>query len=112
MILLDTNVLSALMRQTPDSQVIGWLDGQPRISVWTTGCRHHSYTSSSRRVPPFPKSSRASTWLGRKFSVQLAFAEKASPFTGTAFCKHRRARRFFSYQMCGEPVIVGSRGPQ
>jgi predicted nucleic acid-binding protein len=36
MILLDTNVLSALMRQTPDTQVIGWLDGQPRTSVWTT----------------------------------------------------------------------------
>jgi len=36
MTLLDTNVLSALMRQTPDSQVIAWLDGQPRTSVWTT----------------------------------------------------------------------------
>jgi len=36
MILLDTNVLSALMRQTPDKQVIAWLDGQPRTSVWTT----------------------------------------------------------------------------
>ena len=36
MILLDTNVLSALMRQTPDAAVIHWLDRQPRISVWTT----------------------------------------------------------------------------
>jgi toxin FitB len=36
MILLDTNVLSALMRQEPDAEVIRWLDRQPRRSVWTT----------------------------------------------------------------------------
>ncbi len=36
MILLDTNVLSALMRQKPDTEVIQWLDRQPRTSVWTT----------------------------------------------------------------------------
>jgi len=36
MIILDTNVLSALMRQTPDQNLIVWLDKQPRISVWTT----------------------------------------------------------------------------
>jgi toxin FitB len=36
MIILDTNVLSALMRPTPDAQVVAWLDRQPRTSVWTT----------------------------------------------------------------------------
>jgi toxin FitB len=36
MIILDTNVLSALMRQTVDEQVIIWLDKQPRTSIWTT----------------------------------------------------------------------------
>ena len=36
MIILDTNVLSALMRQDPDQSVIAWLDQQPRTSVWTT----------------------------------------------------------------------------
>src|ERR1700732_4244916 len=36
MILLDTNVLSALMRQVPDNDVVRWLDRQPRTSVWTT----------------------------------------------------------------------------
>ena len=36
MIILDTNVLSALMRQAPDRKVIDWLDEQPRESVWTT----------------------------------------------------------------------------
>ena len=36
MIILDTNVLSALMRNVPDVQVVAWLDRQPRASIWTT----------------------------------------------------------------------------
>jgi len=35
-ILLDTNVLSALMQNEPDPKVIGWLDAQPPESIWTT----------------------------------------------------------------------------
>lgn len=36
MIILDTNVLSALMRKEPDLQVGDWLDRQPRSSIWIT----------------------------------------------------------------------------
>jgi predicted nucleic acid-binding protein len=36
MIILDTNVLSGLMRQPPDLAVVTWLDQQPRLSLWTT----------------------------------------------------------------------------
>ena len=36
MILLDTNVLSALMQSTPDATVLRWLDLEPRDSVWIT----------------------------------------------------------------------------
>ena len=36
MIILDTNVLSALMRAPDNRTVVTWLDGQPRASVWTT----------------------------------------------------------------------------
>ena len=36
MVILDTNVLSALMGRTPDKQVITWLDKQPTTSIWTT----------------------------------------------------------------------------
>lgn len=35
-ILLDTNVLSALMQREPDQKVVAWLDEQPSESVWTT----------------------------------------------------------------------------
>jgi predicted nucleic acid-binding protein len=35
-ILLDTNVVSALMRRDHDAAVVAWLDGQPAESIWTT----------------------------------------------------------------------------
>ncbi len=36
MILLDTNVLSALMHTTPDLTVAAWMDRQPAFAIWTT----------------------------------------------------------------------------
>jgi toxin FitB len=35
-IVLDTNVLSALMRRDVDPVVVAWLDDQPPESIWTT----------------------------------------------------------------------------
>src|ERR1700691_2587287 len=36
MIILDSNVLSELMRPRPEEKVIVWLDRQPQTSIWTT----------------------------------------------------------------------------
>ena len=36
MIVLDTNVLSALMLAPPDPRVVRWLDRNPGDSMWTT----------------------------------------------------------------------------
>jgi toxin FitB len=36
MVILDTDVLSALMLSIPDDVVASWLDRQARTSVWTT----------------------------------------------------------------------------
>jgi len=35
-IILDTNVLSALMQTVPDGAVVDWLDRQPTESIWIT----------------------------------------------------------------------------
>jgi toxin FitB len=35
-ILLDTNVVSALMQREPDQKVVSWLDDLPVESIWTT----------------------------------------------------------------------------
>lgn len=34
MILLDTNIVSELMRPMPNSKVIFWLDDQPETDIW------------------------------------------------------------------------------
>ncbi len=36
MIVLDTNVISALMGKEPEKPVVKWLDAQPAASVWIT----------------------------------------------------------------------------
>ena len=36
MIILDTNVLSELMRPTPSSRVLNWVAGQPAMELFTT----------------------------------------------------------------------------
>jgi predicted nucleic acid-binding protein len=36
MIILDTNVLSAMVQPRPDERVVAWLDKQARSSMWIT----------------------------------------------------------------------------
>ena len=36
MIILDTNVISGLMNDPPESRVVNWFDRQPASSIWTT----------------------------------------------------------------------------
>jgi toxin FitB len=36
MTILDTNVVSEFMLHSPNLKVLGWLDRQPRSSLWTT----------------------------------------------------------------------------
>ncbi|HEV7255405.1 MAG TPA: type II toxin-antitoxin system VapC family toxin [Mesorhizobium sp.] len=36
MVILDTNVVSALMRPRENPSVVGWLDTLPRSLIWTT----------------------------------------------------------------------------
>jgi predicted nucleic acid-binding protein len=35
-LVLDTNVISALMRKEPEGPVVRWLDTQPAASIWIT----------------------------------------------------------------------------
>ncbi|WP_149196660.1 type II toxin-antitoxin system VapC family toxin [Luteimonas suaedae] len=36
MIVLDTNVLSEILRPEPDARVLAWMDAQPRSALFTT----------------------------------------------------------------------------
>jgi predicted nucleic acid-binding protein len=50
-ILLDTNVISALMRRDPDATVVSWLDAQPAESIWTTSITVFEVTTGLRLLP-------------------------------------------------------------
>ena len=51
MIVLDTNVLSAVMQSDPPQAVIAWLDRQPASSVWTTAITVFEIEFGLQRLP-------------------------------------------------------------
>jgi predicted nucleic acid-binding protein len=61
MIILDSNVISALMRPQPDPAVVTWLDFQPRTSLWTTSITVMEIRYGLVIMPP-----------GRRRSLRLA----------------------------------------
>jgi len=81
MILLDTNVLSALMRQTPDPEVLAWLDRQPRTSIWIT-----SITVLEIRVglQTMPEGRRRSLLLKEFESLLAAMGGRVASFDDAA----------------------------
>jgi predicted nucleic acid-binding protein len=50
-ILLDTNVLSALMHDRPDEVVVAWLDRQVPDEVWTTAVNVFEVRYALSRLP-------------------------------------------------------------
>lgn len=57
MIILDTNVISELIRQPVDENVIAWLDRQPRTSIWTTAVTVLEIYYGLQILPPGKKRS-------------------------------------------------------
>lgn len=52
MILLDTDVLSALMRTRPDGVVVAWMDRQPADSVWISSVTLFEVRLGLELLPP------------------------------------------------------------
>ncbi len=57
MIILDTNVISALMLLRPDPHVTEWLDKQSRPSLWITSVTVFEIEFGLRLMPPGAKRS-------------------------------------------------------
>lgn len=51
MIILDTNVLSAVMQSTPHEAVVAWLNRQPASSIWTTAITVFEIEYGLQRLP-------------------------------------------------------------
>jgi len=99
MIILDTNVLSALMRAAPDEQVVRWLDKQPRMSVWTTSVTVLEIRFGLQTLPL----GRRRTLLMRAFDSLLSekIGQRIAPFDLAAAqqaadlmaLRHKKGRR-------------------
>lgn len=90
MILLDTNVLSEFMRETPDAAVVRWLDRQPRNSVWTTAINVYENRAGLLEMPDGRRRTAllahfqrllAETLQGRVVNFDLSAAERAAELT-------------------------------
>jgi toxin FitB len=98
MIVLDTNVLSALMRQEPDAGVVAWLDRLPPESIWTTAITVFEIRFGLQIL----ESGRRRQSLERAFAAALAedfdgrvlpFDEPAAEAAGRIAAERRRAGR-------------------
>ena len=72
MIVLDTNVISALMRKEPEKPVVKWLDAQPAASVWITAITVMEIRFALQSMPPqsMTKTRRQDALL-RSFELML-----------------------------------------
>src|SRR5258708_2645618 len=100
MIILDTNVLSAMMRPKPDEQVVAWLDKQARSSMWITSLTIFEIQFGLQILPPGKKRSL----LTRTFESVLTedIGGRVAPFdTSAAECS---AELMASRHKKGRPV--------
>lgn len=98
MIVLDTNVVSALMRETPEAEVVRWLDRQPRSSVWTTAVNVYESRFGLFVMPQGKRQSAllaifervlAETIQGRILSFDSAAAQHAASLAAASQKKGR-----------------------
>jgi len=81
MIVLDTNVLSALMRDAPEKAVEDWLDRQPRTSIWTTSITVFELCFGLQIMA----AGRRSSALGEKFELLISkFEGRIAPLDSDA----------------------------
>lgn len=96
MILLDTNVLSALMLREPDATVVAWLDEQPSQEVWTTAITVFEVRMGLELLAKGRRRARLEQEFDRLLIEELdgrvqPFDRAAATATGTIAAAHRQA---------------------
>jgi predicted nucleic acid-binding protein len=97
-IVLDTNVISALMRVEPEAEVAEWLDAQPSESVWTTSITVFEVRVGLELLQPSRRRQRLEAAFERLLSEDLAgralsFDLAAAQAAATVTARLRRAGR-------------------
>ncbi len=78
MILLDTNVLSELIRPSPDSKVLLWLDTQPDMDIWISAVTVAEIRLGIELLPDGKRRALLSDLAERMFREE--FSERCLPF--------------------------------
>lgn len=96
MILLDTNVLSALMLRVPDAAVVSWLDRQPSESVWTTAITVFEVKTGLELLPEGCRRKQLERSFDELLSLDLggrvlAFDQAAAQAAGVIAAARRKA---------------------
>ena len=98
MILLDTDVLSALMREVPEP--ISWLDKQVRGAIWTTSVTVFEIRYGLQSMPLGKRRTLAMAVFERLLDQKIAY--RIAPFDTAA--AHRAAELMANRRKAGRPV--------
>ena len=82
MFVLDTNVVSELMRDRPSSSVLGWVDGQPTSTLFITSITEAEIRTGIALLPAGARRRGLSEVADRAFAV--LFADRVLPFDSEA----------------------------
>lgn len=96
MIVLDTNVLSEVVRAAPSQSVLSWLDEQPLETVFTTSITCAEMYVGAALLPDGAKKERISRVISEIFQVEFAgrvvvFDSLAAEIYGFLVCQRVRA---------------------
>ena len=102
MILLDTNVLSELMRPEPAAAVVNWLDQQPEITVWISSITVAEVHLGIQLMPDGRKK-RGLSALAEEM-LEKDFSQRCLPFDSLAAKMY--AQIVSKRQSLGRPISV------
>ncbi len=80
--LLDTNVLSELLRSAPEAMVLTWFAGQPSETLFVSAVTQAEMTLAARLMPAGKRRASLQAALGAMFSED--FAGRILPFDSSA----------------------------
>ena len=102
MIILDTSVLSELMRPAPSASVVGWVGAQPATSLYTTSITQTEILHGLMLLPKGRRRSAlevaAASMFAKEFGGRiLGFGTDAAPPYAEIASDRRRAGRPISH---------------
>ncbi len=116
MIVLDTNVLSELMRSEPNAMVFAWAAAQPRVALYTTSVNKAEILYGSAARPDGRRRAGLAAAAEAMFAEDLAgrvlpFDEAAAVFYAKIVTARRREGRpieAFDAQIAATALVAGA----